>query len=264
MSSNTALYVLLTLLVQNFFANSYIFQTLDAYQRGVIHGMHHKYPEMKTIVRKCTVINPIHRNIPSYYPYGFTKCFTQLQLSSTETSMSPDSTEYDVYIESTDAYGMLYYPNYIIAAERGIMSFQNGLKRIVAAKTMKYKKPARLGDKLYVQCSKSKRSDSYISNVYRITNGEKEELFTATGIVSYPANDVIKTSINHSPALDNSFVSTYRVWPDECMNGGILSTKSILNYFERCRTDIIGGPAALASTAQDDVHVYGEFYNTKT
>jgi acyl-CoA thioesterase FadM len=211
---------------------------------------------------------------PLQYPCRVTSAILCLGRTATgtldgrgsSTSTGPSSAEakedhvFDVYIESTDAYGMVFYPNYIVEIERSYIKRHDTPMRILSMKNMKYRKPGRLGDRLCIRRTVSKRSGQESIDIVRIAkNSSDEVIFTASGITAVALSDKSsKSSLIQSSELSgmNQFSFEHSVWPDERDVNGMLLTKTIFTLFERGRTDILGGPAALAATAVDDVHVY--------
>ena len=72
--------------------------------------------------------------------------FSTSLLSSSSSSSSSSSLKYNVYIEYTDHFQVMYYANYMVFLERALCSLTNNhCSRIANIKTIKFKKPALLG-----------------------------------------------------------------------------------------------------------------------
>lgn len=183
---------------------------------------------------------------------------------------SNDDLVFDTFIEFTDHYGMIYYPNYVIFMERQLSRYFNQSRRVISIKSMKYRKAARLGDRIYVRQSISKKfKERFDFEIYKMgTNDDsvsEETLFTATGVDShsiYDENgqilrkDISFQSLNASHIEYASSVYDFDVYQDEIGVHG-LTTKTILNLFERGRSNALGGPAMLSNSSLfDNIHVY--------
>jgi hypothetical protein len=190
---------------------------------------------------------------------------------------------FDVYIEFTDAFGMLYNSNIPLMMERAMASANGGPGRIVAAKSIKFRKPARLGDKLEVvvkhplqpncetfgiKIGASRSFGGLPSNIQALSHigadsghlqdDWSEEIASGTGI-KFCKDRYFQTAGSSDPQYQGGMVSTFRVWDDELGPGGSLTTKTIFNLLERARSDAVGGPKALARSASEAVHFYGWF-----
>lgn len=168
-------------------------------------------------------------------------------------SLDSSTSTFPAYIESTDAFGVVFYSTYPVLLERALGTATNAIgARLKSVKTMRFKRPARLGDRLVFACQES-------GSVTCSNSVSGEELFSARkaelcrGIVSAEA----------APLRDVRFrvhVSEYAVFPDEmqgCDGSAALTTRTVFNLFERARTDVLGGPASLMSAvSSSDSHVF--------
>jgi acyl-CoA thioesterase FadM len=168
---------------------------------------------------------------------------------------------FDVYIELTDAFGMLYNSNIPLLMERALAKTLNKHGRVINAKTIKFRKPARLGDSLELSIKPSKKDDVFtvkVSSIISWGSTDRDEIASATGVrlgcLPYCAEGINLSAIDDKKL----FSSKFRVWDDELGPGNMLTTKTIFNLFERCRTDALGGPRELAASAADTVHFYGK------
>ena len=163
-----------------------------------------------------------------------------------------------VYIEHTDAYQVMFYANYFRfaadAAEEALVESGVGVDaRMVAVRKCKYARAARLGDDVRVQTRWLRhdgagrvtfeqtlvdaQGDTYLSAevTYALLNARHDARVGVTTTVDDPHGDV-ETS--------ETMVRLYR---DEQSRGAEGSSHvDVLRYFERGRTDAIGGSDALS------------------
>lgn len=90
-----------------------------------------------------------------------------------------------VYIEDTDAGGIVYYVNYLKFMERSRTEFlralgydkpailEGGLLLVVHSATVNYRRPARLDDQLQVSAHPEKLARTYVEFHQRVTRGEE-------------------------------------------------------------------------------------------
>ena len=154
---------------------------------------------------------------------------------------------FQVYIEHTDAFQIMYNSNYPCITERCLSSqHKDKARRMTKSKTMKFLKPAVLGDSIDFIATPG-RADSLSVTAYRTRNqqGEPEkgeEIFKATGVVCSEQLDGRQS--HRARALDTCHISEFDIYDDE-LHHDLLSTKTVFNLFERARTNILGGPDRL-------------------
>jgi len=98
----------------------------------------------------------------------------------------------DVYLEDTDAFGVVYHANYVKYLERGRTQLLNdfntsiallnkhGNKLLISKLDMVFLSPARLGDKIYVETVISKVKMSMVIFDQKIISEDKTPLSKAT------------------------------------------------------------------------------------
>ena len=150
-----------------------------------------------------------------------------------------------VYIESTDAFGMMFYATIPVLVERSLQVEQGSDALLQSFKLMKLKSPARLGDVLELSCDNGK---------IKCISQNSEVIFTAT-------KAVLRTNQEEEEEAETEEVvgqhtSAFVLFPDEVGAGGALPTRTIFNLFERGRTDVLGGPSQLAAAQSSNNHVY--------
>ena len=146
-----------------------------------------------------------------------------------------------VYIEHTDAMGIMLNSQFPRYAERSLQSFDSS-RRLGSAKVMKYSAPGKLGDDLLWSVSPGK-VDGYKVRCAR--NAGEEVLFTA-----WVQDTALgpRQQLNLNQADGFQFNSEFNVYRDELhseKDSLTLSTLTTFNLFERARSDILGGPSAL-------------------
>ena len=171
---------------------------------------------------------------------------------------------FGVYIESTDAFGMMFYTNFPILVERALVA-ESGTSSgmLTSFKEMKFRNPARLGDTLTLTCSNAKVTCS---------NQKGDDVFVATKA----ALGVRGVGHLKDIELDKELTAVqkmvrFKLWPDELSessrseefpddftsgSGLFVPTRTIFNLFERGRTEALGGPHMLAEAQASKTHVY--------
>lgn len=153
------------------------------------------------------------------------------------------SIDFDVFIEDTDAFGMIYNANYLKLYQRAIETLHGGAQLIVRADRMKYKIPGRMGDKLTVQ-------STFLRTEGEISVWEQRVLCSGRELNSATTQVPLNTSPRECAVMNDSTdpqcaTPPFRVWADECMVGGGIDLVASLRFFERSRTLALGGPASL-------------------
>lgn len=133
---------------------------------------------------------------------------------------------------------------------------------------MKYKRPAVLGDiitsRLTVEsavdgCFHIRLAPAGGSEGLDFVTVSKVKVSSRAEIQLLPPDNCHSDENLKQPSAQhqysNSFIFTYEVHSDELCNGR-LSTRTIFSLFERGRTDILGGPAALEKGRADSAHLY--------
>ena len=216
--------------------------------------------------------------------------FKMIALSLPVVSVKPyrmkTSFKFDVYIEYTDTFQMLFNSNYPMLVERSVNDrneYENSGCRLMSTKSMKFKKKASLGDSLEFVVKSKKDSNSHNDDQLVSDIVKFPQMFDISCSIQTIADDTIfqctKATFLHSDMLldeiishntSPSFIPNLKIhesentlYSDELVVikkhdkwKHMLSTKTIFNLFERSRTDILGGPKELASTADTSLHIY--------
>ena len=172
---------------------------------------------------------------------------------------------FGVYIESTDAFGMMFYANFPILVERALVAESGtSLGLLTSLKEMKFRNPARLGDTLTLTCSDAKVTCS---------NQKGDDIFVATKAalgVRGVGTRLKEIDLDKELTAVQKMVR-FKLWPDELSEnsrseefpddfasgtGLFVPTRTIFNLFERGRTEALGGPHMLAAAQASKTHVY--------
>ena len=124
-----------------------------------------------------------------------------------------------------------------------------GVARIDSAK---YTRAAKLGSALRMETFEE---DGVVSHVARDA-ASGEELWSAQ-LVMRGDEDGDCAQLELAAAGKSDFVvrTHVRAYPDEVGPGGVASETDVLRWFERCRTETLGGAAGLAALQDSGVHV---------
>ena len=166
-------------------------------------------------------------------------------------AVATTTTAVDVFIESTDAFQVVFYANYFKFFEYGLPG------RLRAVDGMKYAKPAKLGDSLEVETTT--RDDGRFDQ--RILRGG-DALMTATTSTA----DVTVAALGAAPPEGGVRAAAVHVARHDDLDGrggkttaaysdGSLSLDACLRAFERTRSTFLGGPAGLAALQDSGVIV---------
>jgi len=150
-----------------------------------------------------------------------------------------------VYIESTDAFGMMFYATMPVLVERSLQVEQGSDALLQSFKLMKLKSPARLGDVLELSSTGNGKVECVTQN--------SDVIFTATKAL---LASVVLNQEAETEEVVGQHTSAFALFPDEVGAGGLVSTRTIFNLFERGRTDVLGGPSQLAAAQSSNNHVY--------
>ena len=222
-------------------------------------------------------------------------CSSRLALSSTaddatvSTGISFETPPMRVYIEDTDAYGIMYNANYLRCFDRALhltttantktiknlVTSQHEGWSIVAMGQQKFVSSPALGGDFVVQATLKESADDWeiwdmqmtspendSSTVYnKITNLRiAKPLSEDTSNNNNNNNNTNIFSLQHIEAFsfdqDNvsTAVDTFTIYRDEIDAHwtGHLPLRNVLNLFERARTNFFGGPDNLRKLQQED------------
>ena len=173
-----------------------------------------------------------------------------------------------VFIELTDAFGMMYNGNVPVLIERALTKGNDG-RRMVSIKTLKYTNPARLGDQVCVNIQPSKKGKAFCYSAKLTAINSRSDapvtISSATSVIVSNGNgddkEVQPTVASTSwSGKEKLFVSCFKLWPDEMGDLSslrmALPTRTLFNLLERGRSNMLGGPEVLAQSAESAVHYY--------
>ena len=198
------------------------------------------------------------------------------------------SPKMQVYIEDTDAYGIMYNTNYLRAYDRalhmsaklhnpdvhqGTMSSQHEAWSITSFEEQKFKSSPKLGEEYVIRGELKVSEDNSEIWDMEMTNPEGDITYNSIsglqisklrgnddGVVDDGMNEFsllanAEPYNNHLDSKTNPFFSTnFTVYRDEVDAHwpNHIPLRSILNFMERCRSASLGGPDALRSLQEDD------------
>ena len=185
-------------------------------------------------------------------------------------------TEFDVYIEDTDHYSVVYYANYFQFcarafedALRSFLLFEKNAEYDVLCthiEEAKYVAPAILGDRICVESTiiaeenEGERKSWIVEHAIRktTTDGDEEDKMTLsfTCRVRYSlsnggSNGSSSSSSSSGSEIDKHRATSIRLYASELNHRSVWHV-DVLRWFERNRTDLIGGPRALESLKSKD------------
>ena len=202
--------------------------------------------------------------------------------TSTCNSFTSDCTE--VWIEDTDAYGIMFNGNYLRSYERALLEVYPSSEdwHITKVTRHKFKNSPVLGDKFVIRGKKVEGYDEAwdLEMVKENSKDEDEVIFNTATItlqnLSFGLDDVNSTlySSNEHSDMDKLFVISFKSHRDEfdslrngevgrneenVCNASILGgrdlfpLRSVLNLFERARSSRLGGPSILQKIQSDGI-----------
>ena len=176
-----------------------------------------------------------------------------------------------VYIEDTDAYGVMYNGNYVRAYERALeFVFDDDDDDdwfVEHVTNHQFKNSPVLGDEFIIVGQKVDNDDKKTWNLEMKNAHDKSIIYNTATLTINTAS----LSSNHpSDTLEEDLTSKqeypFRVYRDEMVllsgndessfNRRIIPCRNILNLFERSRTDSLGGPDSLRRMETDDEIVW--------
>ena len=157
---------------------------------------------------------------------------------------APSVVEVDVFIESTDCFGVAFYANYFKWLEYGLG------ERLTAVDGMKYKQPAVLGDAVEVRTTPV--DDGSGSEQVIARRRDDAALITVAKAHAGPAEPAAPPS----PPAGVRVESTHTCRHDD-LDGrdSSFSLDACLRAFERSRSTFLGGPDELAALMSSGVTV---------
>jgi acyl-CoA thioesterase FadM len=149
--------------------------------------------------------------------------------------------EHSVYIEDTDAMGIMLNSEYPRQMERAL-NVTGG--RVFGFQTLKYRTPVELGDHLRWSTASGSKAGTF--KVMCEREADEEIVCTASGVRAAPVLE------EGCKIHDSSYSSAFVVHEDEfCPSSRLLHTRTIFNFFERARTNVLGGGKHLKALMND-------------
>ena len=188
------------------------------------------------------------------------------EASASVTSVS----EFRVYIEHTDGYGVVFYARYFgflaqaceafaRAATTGTgtgtgrdgSGFDFARARCVKIENCKYSRAATLGDVVRVRSTATRVEKGEATLRQEIVSADDEETVFLVADVTYGVVDDSDSNVNVASlecpfAASEGATTDVRLFRNERSLGSSCSHVDALRFFERGRTDAIGGPDALS------------------
>ncbi|CAJ1361799.1 unnamed protein product [Effrenium voratum] len=160
---------------------------------------------------------------------------------------APFQTKMRVYIEDTDCFGVVFYANYFRFFQRALCELYafSGWQQpfIVGIRQARYKQAAKLGDLVTVQVEPDVAPDdsSELGEWWHVTARTEEDCVTAVVQVTDGQLDLGRGEF---PAMASSGPPT-EISRFERHAFPVPSLHDLLRWFERSRSDAVGGPQAL-------------------
>jgi acyl-CoA thioesterase FadM len=183
---------------------------------------------------------------------------TKSSADSQKQQQQYTSPPFRVYIEDTDAYGIMYNGNYLRAYERALQTTANTSVlvakhpaewSIIAVDQHRFKSSPSLGTIYEIVSELTSQNDH--EEVWNMVMRDVED----KSIVYNSATLTIGTNIPAPCSVMSegvtSFVDKFTPFRDE-FDGDIIPIRNQLNFFERARSNSLGGPDALRKLQQED------------
>ena len=188
------------------------------------------------------------------------------EASASVTSVS----EFRVYIEHTDGYGVVFYARYFgflaqaceafarapttgtgTGTGRDGSGFDFARARCVKIENCKYSRAATLGDVVRVRSTATRVEKGEATLRQEIVSADDEETVFLVADVTYGVVDDSDSNVNVASlecpfAASEGATTDVRLFRNERSLGSSCSHVDALRFFERGRTDAIGGPDALS------------------
>lgn len=153
-------------------------------------------------------------------------------------------TKFLVYIEDTDCFGVVFYANYFRFFQRALnelhdLQGKENRAVIVGVTQARYRSAAKLGDVLTVQLWLEE--DAQHHQRWKVRSVAEVECVSAELLVVHAAQDFL--SSRKWPAFAGQPRATLVPAREECASPP--SIHDVLRWFERSRSDFLGGPKAL-------------------
>ena len=168
-----------------------------------------------------------------------------------------------VYIEDTDAYGVLYNANYLKYFDRAICSIfakSNEQPVVSEIRKQRFRSSPSLGENVLIQAEKmtDKEISSYCSRWNLALTSEDGEAIFNSAILTVRSSDDLGTCDNFIQLNSIEYHSSddsFQIYRDEIDFDGVrsfLPLRSVMNLFERSRSNFLGGPDALRKMQEVD------------
>lgn len=158
-------------------------------------------------------------------------------------------------IEDTDAYGIMYNANYLKAYARSLESrFGDKEKSIIGFRSMKFSGSPLLGEAFVVRGTQNESDSTWDMTLESYNEagevGTKEYNYVQGLLFADVPLQVNDENDHHVPFEHNSSTqclheNQYTIYKDEFEHGNRLPLFTVLNYFERPRSQSLGGAKGL-------------------
>ena len=174
------------------------------------------------------------------------------------------SPRYEVFIEDTDAYGIMYNGNYLRGFDRALFIAMRGTGsslssrndwKIVSLDKQKFQVAAKLGDAYVVRGSLRSSHDDYEIWDLVMENPDTAVVYNSiSGMMIQTPTTSLKNQDPFTFSPGGCFSQSLTVYRDEIDAHwpATLPLRTVLNYFERCRSLALGGASDLRRLQIED------------
>lgn len=209
-------------------------------------------PTLNSIVQLCIVCG----SLSTAFPVATTRArqLPPLLVSQSMVTSLYSSPPFRVYIEDTDAYGIMYNGNYLRNFERALQTANSVLAAkhpewsVIAVDQHKFKSSPSLGKIYEIVSELTSQSDH--EEVWNMVMRDVED----KSIVYSSATLTIGTKLPAPcPFISEgvTLLDTFTPFRDE-FDGDVIPIRKQLNFFERARSNFLGGPDVLRKLQQED------------
>lgn len=159
-------------------------------------------------------------------------------------------------IEDTDAYGIMYNGNYLKHYARALESIEKDVN-IVGFETMRFSGSPSLGEAFVIRGNRTETSSRWNLRLESAKSKNSKEynsvhgLFLGEGV--FPTESVMEPPLDEYTSTNCLHVNAYTIYKDEFEHNNHLSLATILNYFERPRSQSLGGATGLSKLRDDGI-----------
>ena len=159
-------------------------------------------------------------------------------------------------IEDTDAYGIMYNGNYLKHYARALESIDED-GNIVGFETMRFSGSPSLGEAFLIRGSRTESSSQWNLRLESAESKNNREYNSVHGLFlgegGFSTENVMEPPLDEDKSTICLHVNTYTIYKDEFEHNNHLSLATILNYFERPRSQSFGGATGLSKLRNDGI-----------